>query len=132
MNVYYGLENISFEGLSVFDWDDDLIITDQCPPETIEAIPLLLIKPFKTSSLFEDYGFFSESGKCYLYHDMICAVSIKDGNQNQIDLFLLQAKEELIAVENETNPVYFFSGYNKPLIQKWASAYEVTLEFILL
>ena len=132
MNVYYGFENISSEVFSVLDRDDDLIITDYCTAGSTEAIPLLLIKPCKTSLLFEDYGFFSESGKCYLYLDMICAFSIKGGDQKQIDMFLLQAEEELIAVENETNSIYFFSKHNKPLILKWASSYEVNLEFILL
>ncbi|RZT22380.1 MULTISPECIES: hypothetical protein [Fictibacillus] len=132
MDVYYGYENISSEGFSVLDRDDDLIITDHCTAGSNEAIPLLLIKPCKTSLLFEDYGFFSESGKCYLYLDMICAFTMKGGEQKQRNMFLLQAEEELIAIENETESIYFFSEHNKPLILKWASSYEVKLEFILL
>ncbi|MFD1358167.1 hypothetical protein ACFQ4X_09630 [Fictibacillus halophilus] len=131
MNVYYGFEN-NLESFPVLDRDDDFIITDNCIADSNEAIPLLLIKPFKTSLLFEDYGFFSESGKCYLYLDMICAFSVKEGDQKQIEMFLLQAEEELIAVEKETEAIYFFSQHNKLLILKWAASYQVKPEFILL
>jgi hypothetical protein len=131
MKVYYGFEN-NLEGFPVLDRDDDFIITDYCIAESHEAIPLLLIQPYKTSLLFEDYGFFSESGKCYLYLDMICAFSVKEGDQNQIDMFLIQAEEELIAVEKEDEAIYFFSEHNKPLILKWAASYQVMTEFILL
>jgi hypothetical protein len=131
MNVYYGFEN-NLEGFPVLDRDDDFIITDNCIADSNEAIPLLLIKPYKTSLLFEDYGFFSESGKCYLYLDMICAFSVKEGDQKQIEMFLLQAEEELIAIEKETEAIYFFSQHNKLLILKWAASYQVKPEFILL
>jgi hypothetical protein len=131
MNIYYGFEN-NLESFPFVDQDGDLIITKYRFEDSTEAIPLLLIQPCKTSLLFEDYGFFSESGKCYLYLDMICAFSVKEGDQKQIDMFLLQAEEELIAVENEAYSVYFFSRHNKPLILKWASSYQVKPEFILL
>lgn len=131
MNIYYGFEN-TLESIPFVDRDGDFKISEYYFEGLNEAIPLLLIKPCKTSLLFEDYGFFSESGKCYLYLDMICAFSIKGGDQKQIDMFLLQAEEELIAVENETDSIYFFSQHNKPLILKWASSYEVKPEFILL
>lgn len=131
MNIYYGFEN-NLESFPFVDRDGDFIITEYRFEDSTEAIPLLLIQPSKTSLLFEDYGFFSESGKCYLYLDMICAFSVKEGDQKQIDMFLLQAEEELIAVENETDSVYFFSQHHKPLILKWASSYQVKPEFILL
>lgn len=131
MNIYYGFEN-NLESFPFVDRDGDFIIIKYCFEDSTEAIPLLLIQPYKTSPLFEDYGFFSESGKCYLYLDMICAFSIKKGDQKQINMFLLQAEEELIAIENENDSVYFFSQHNKPLILKWASSYQVKPEFILL
>lgn len=131
MNIYYGFEN-NLESFPFVDRDGDFIITEYRFEDSTEAIPLLLIQPSKTSLLFEEYGFFSESGKCYLYLDMICAFSVKEGDQKQIDMFLLQAEEELIAVENETDSVYFFSQHHKPLILKWASSYQVKPEFILL
>jgi hypothetical protein len=131
MNIYYGFEN-NLESFPFVDRDGDFIITEYCFEDSNEAIPLLLIQPSRTSLLFEDYGFFSESGKCYLYHDMICAFSVKVGDQKQIDMFLLQAEEELIAVEKATESIYFFSQHHKPLILKWASSYQVKPKFILL
>jgi hypothetical protein len=131
MKVYYGFEN-TLEQCPVIDRDGDFFITNKGLADSNEIIELLLIKPYKTSLLFEDYGFFSESGKCYLYLDMICAYVVKEGEQQQIKMFLLQAEEELIAVEKESEFIYFVSKHNRQLILKWAASYQVHVEFILL
>jgi hypothetical protein len=130
MKVYHGLENYA-ESVTVIDQDEDFIITD-FKGELSDAIPLLFIQPYKTTILLEDYGFFSESGKCYLYLDMIFAFLIKDGEEKQTDMFLLQLEEELIAEVHDKEFIYFVSEHNRPLVQKWAASYQVRIEFILL
>jgi hypothetical protein len=131
MKVYYGFEK-NTDNITVIDRDEDFIISHFSYDDITEAILLLYIQPRKTSKLIEDYGFFSESRKCYLYLDMICAFSLNDGEAEQTKMFLLQLEEELIAEAGDKQSIYFLSKHNKPLVQKWAEAYQVMIEFILL
>ncbi|MED1863482.1 hypothetical protein P4V41_08470 [Fictibacillus nanhaiensis] len=133
MKVFFGYENLDMPApMSVHDQQEDLIITSQRDDYLFEAIPLLSIKPIRTTLLFDDYGFTSDSDQTYLYLDMICVFYIKEGEEQEKTMFLLQAEEELIAEFTNKNHLYFIiDNHHKPLVKKWASAYKLTIEFIL-
>ncbi|MBY6035510.1 hypothetical protein KUV80_02550 [Fictibacillus nanhaiensis] len=140
MNVYYGIENLTaseMEGIEIEDSEKDLSIIkniEEVPKDMLqEVIPLLQISPLRTTQIFDDYGFFSENRKCYLYLDMIIAFSIKNGLDQQEKMFHFQVEEELLAVSEDENKnlIFFLSEHNKPLLIKWAASYEIDIEFIL-
>ncbi len=132
MKVYYGYENIENANIHVHDQhEEDLIITSDAIEDFYETIPLLHINPIQTTSLYNDYGFISDSQKHYMYLDMICAFFIINSEEQEKEMFLLQAEEELIAVCEEEKRVYILGKHHQPLIKKWASAYKLELEFIL-
>ncbi|MET3727821.1 hypothetical protein ABID52_001402 [Fictibacillus halophilus] len=133
MKVFFGYENIDTPApVSVYDQQEDLIITSHRDEDLFEAIPLLSIKPLRTTLLFEDYGFTSDSEQTYLYLDMICVFYIKEGEEQEKTMFLLQAEEELIAEIIDKEQRFFILGsQHKLLVKKWASAYKLTIEFIL-
>jgi hypothetical protein len=132
MKHYYGYD--SEEELSdleaIADQDNDLIILESRLFNK-ESIPLLMIHPQKTTLLFDDYGFFSDSGQSYLYLEMICAFFITDGNEQQVSMFLLQVEEELIAVHEEKRLVFILDRQHEQLIQKWAASYMIEIEFLI-
>jgi hypothetical protein len=132
MKRYYGYESedIVSDIMTINDRDDDLIIVEE-PLSDIEPIPLLKIYPKKTTSLFDDYGFFSESRKCYVYMEMICIFFISAGDMAQIEMFLLQLDEELIAVFEDDRSIFLVHIQFETLIKKCASSYKIELEFIL-
>lgn len=130
MKVYYGYENIESADIHVHDQHEDLIVSDTIE-DFHETIPLLHINPIQTTPLYEDYGFVSDSQNHYIYLDMICAFHIINCEEQEREMFLLQAEEELIAVCEEEKRIYILGKHHQLLIKKWASAYKVTLEFIL-
>lgn len=133
MKFFFGYENMDTPApISVHDQHEDLIITSQRDDELFEAIPLLSIHPFRKTLLFEDYGFTSDSDQTYLYLDMICVFYIKEGEEQEKAMFLLQTEEELIAEFTDNEQMFLIVGnHHKPLVKKWASAYKLTIEFIL-
>jgi hypothetical protein len=134
MKVYYGYDVDQIDNLHshpIIDRDEDFVIFDMLE-SSLDPIPVLQIKPKKTSLLFEDYGFFSSSGKCYVYQDMICTFYVNNGKEPEITMFRLQVDEELIAEVEDNQPKYIVSKHNEPLIKKWAEAYETDVQFILL
>jgi hypothetical protein len=134
MKVYYGYDVDNIDSLlsqNIIDRDEDFVIIDVFE-SSLAPIPLLHFKPQKTSLLFEDYGFFSNSGKCYVYQDMICSFYVNNGKEPEITMFLLQVDEELIAEVEDKQPIYIVSKHNESLIKKWAEAYEQDILFILL
>jgi hypothetical protein len=132
MKTFFGYEmDETIVDSNIIDRDEDLLIYEKELSGTIEPIPLLQIVPQKTSLLFDDYGFFSENRNCYLYLDMICGFYLFDGADLQEKaMFLLQVDEELIAVHEDSQPIFFASNQHKPLIKKWASSYKVEIDFI--
>ncbi|MBN3556115.1 hypothetical protein JYA63_17685 [Fictibacillus nanhaiensis] len=132
MKVFFGFENMEMPiPICVHDQQEDLMITPK-RENFLEAIPLLSILPLRKTLLFEDYGFTSDSDQTYLYLDMICVFYIKEGNEQEKNMFLLQAEEELIAEFIEKEQRFLVVGnQHRPLVKKWASAYKLTIEFIL-
>jgi hypothetical protein len=49
----------------------------------------------------------------------------------QIEMFLLQLDEELIAVFEDDRSIFLVPIQFETLIKKWASSYKIELEFIL-
>jgi hypothetical protein len=132
MKHYYGYESeeVITDIMPIIDSADDLLIFDK-PLLDTELIPLLKVHPQKTTKLFDDYGFFSKRGNCYLYLEMICAFLISDGNEQQISMFLIQVEEELIAIHEDTKPIFILGRQHDQLIQKWAASYKVEIEFLI-
>ncbi|ANC77853.1 hypothetical protein ABE65_014015 [Fictibacillus phosphorivorans] len=133
MKVFFGFENMEMPTpiCGVHDQQEDLIITPN-REKFLEAIPLLSIQPLRKTLLFEDYGFTSDSDQTYLYLDMICVFYIKEGKEQEKNMFLLQTEEELIAEIIENEQRYLVVGnQHRSLVKKWASAYKLTIEFIL-
>ncbi|KZE66413.1 hypothetical protein AWM68_08625 [Fictibacillus phosphorivorans] len=132
MKVYYGYENIESADINVHDQHEDLIIVSDTIVDFHETIPLLHINPIQTTLLYEDYGFVSDSQNHYVYLDMICAFFIIDTDeQPEKDMFLLQMEEELIATCKEEKRIYILDKHHQLLIKKWATAYNLDVEFIL-
>ncbi|MDR7072724.1 hypothetical protein [Fictibacillus barbaricus] len=132
MKHYYGYESeeVIPDQMTIIDSADDLFIFEK-PLLDKELIPLLKVHPQKTTKLFDDYGFFSDNGNCYLYFEMICAFLISKGNEQQVTMFLFQVEEELIAIHEDIKPIFILGRQHDLLIQKWAASYKVEIEFLI-
>jgi hypothetical protein len=136
MKIFYGAESpgdVLVHQKDIFDRDEDFIIVTNWDTfsDPHDYHLLLNIKPLRTTIHFEDYGFLSEKGCYYLFYDMISVFFILDGDEQEMNMFLLQLEEELIAVENQEKPLYILSKHNLQLVKKWAKSYNIKIEFIL-
>lgn len=132
MKVYYGYENMENADIVVCDQHEDFLIASNAIEDFPEIIRLLCFNPIQTTLLFTDYGFISDSRQYYIYLDMICAFFIIDTDEHpEKDMFLLQMEEELIATCGEDKRIYILDRHHQLLIQKWATAYNLDVEFIL-
>lgn len=80
---------------------------------------------------FSDYGFTSNLNRCYLYEELVLPFIITSGEKQQIDMALLQIKEDLIALDQAESPVLFIDKQMKELVQGYADAYKITISFLL-
>ena len=85
-----------------------------------------LSKSTKQTGLFEDYGFVSQNQQFFLYKDMVSGFTIKQGEENEIKMALLQFKEHLIARDHE---LYYIDRMHIELIEGIARAYNLELTF---
>ncbi|KPB05232.1 hypothetical protein [Bacillus sp. CHD6a] len=122
---------------SIFDSDDSMLITDSAMEAKVvknmlmdrsileETYSLSLIENPIATSLFTDYGFVSEKNNHYLYQDMISIFTIESGIQVNIDMFLIQLEESIIAIEEQYKKSYIIDKENKEFMQKVAQAYDI-------
>lgn len=122
---------------SIFDSDDSMLITDSAMEAKVvknmlmdrsileETYSLSLIENPVASSLFTDYGFVSEKNNHYLYQDMISIFRIESGKQADIDMFLIQMEESIIAIEEQYKKSYIIDKENKEFMVKVARAYDI-------
>ena len=122
---------------SIFDSDDSMLITDSAMEAKVvknmlmdrsileETYSLSLIENPVASSLFTDYGFVSEKNNHYLYQDMISIFRIESGKQADIEMFLIQMEESIIAIEEQYKKAYIIDKENKEFMVKVARAYDI-------
>jgi len=122
---------------SIFDSDDSTLITDSAMEAKViknmlmdrsileETYSLSLIENPVASSLFTDYGFVSEKNNHYLYQDMISIFRIESGKQADIEMFLIQMEESIIAIEEQYKKAYIIDKENKEFMVKVARAYDI-------
>ncbi|MGD6991401.1 hypothetical protein [Sutcliffiella horikoshii] len=122
---------------SIFDSDDSLLITDSAMEAKVvknmlmdrcifeETYTLSLIENPVATRLFTDYGFISEKNNHYLYQDMISIFRIESGKQVDIDMFLIQMEESIIAIEEQYKKSYIIDKENKEFMMKVARAYDI-------
>ncbi|NLP50922.1 hypothetical protein [Bacillus sp. RO1] len=122
---------------SIFDSDDSMLITDSAMEAKVvknmlmdrsileETYSLSLIENPIATSLFTDYGFVSEKNNHYLYQDMISIFRIESGKQVNIDMFLIQLEESIIAIEEQYKKSYIIDKENKEFMLKVARAYDI-------
>jgi hypothetical protein len=122
---------------SIFDSDDSMLITDSAMEAKVvknmlmdrsileETYSLSLIENPIATSLFTDYGFVSEKNNHYLYQDMISIFGIESGKQVNIDMFLIQLEESIIAIEEQYKKSYIIDKENQEFMLKVARAYDI-------
>lgn len=81
----------------------------------------------RTTPQLPDYGFTSQNNRHYLYEDMVTAFSIERGDEEQIEMALLQIEEHLIASDNN---VFYVDVMQKELMEGIARAYQIELTFL--
>ncbi len=82
----------------------------------------------KRSSLFEDFGFVSQNQQFFLYKNMVSAFTIKQGDEKEIKMALLQFEEHLIAQDHQ---LYYFDRMQIELMKGIARAYNLELTFLV-
>ncbi|MGA9290343.1 MAG: hypothetical protein WBV93_18585 [Anaerobacillus sp.] len=85
-----------------------------------------LSKSTKLTGIFDDYGFVSQNQQFFLYKNMVSGFTIKQGEENEIKMALLQFKEHLIARDHE---LYYIDRMQIELIEGIARAYNLELTF---
>jgi len=76
---------------------------------------------------FFDYGFYAEDS-VYLYIEELEAFKITDGNDNQIEMALIQLEEHLVF--KAADGIFFTINHYTELIKGIVRAYEVKVEFL--
>jgi hypothetical protein len=76
---------------------------------------------------FFDYGFYAEDS-IYLYIEELAAFKITDGNDNQIEMALVQLEEHLVF--KAADGIFFTINHYTELIKGIVRAYEVKVEFL--
>ncbi|MEB1806573.1 MAG: hypothetical protein LPK26_04570 [Bacillaceae bacterium] len=96
--------------------------------ELIEEVhELLLFEELKVYEKFSDYGW---KGKLYyLYRELVLPFKIVDGEEVQIKMATIQMEEDLIAYDY-TKQTYYVDFHVKELIEGYANAYEIHVEFL--
>jgi hypothetical protein len=126
---------------SIFDVDDNLLIAnsameakvvknmlaDRCILE--ETYVLSLLENPIASSLFTDYGFVTEKNNHFLYQEMVSIFRIESGKQEDINMFLIQLEESIIAMEEQFKKSYIIDKEHKEYIIKVAKAYDIEVSF---
>ncbi len=126
---------------SIFDVDDNLLIAnsameakvvknmlaDRCILE--ETYVLSLLENPIASSLFTDYGFVTEKNNHFLYQEMVSIFRIESGKQEDINMFLIQLEESIIAMEEQFKKSYIIDKEHKEYIVKVAKAYDIEVSF---
>lgn len=95
-----------------------------------ESFSLLYLESGEEKTFFSDYGFIAAGDALFLYEELVAAFQIVKGEQEQIAMALLQAEEDLIAIEYGKNPIYYIDKHKIALIKKYAEAYEITVQFL--
>jgi len=126
---------------SIFDSDENMLITDSALEAKVvknllldrcileETYTLSLLENPVASSLFTDYGFVSEKNNHFMYQDMISIFKIESGKQEDINMFLIQMEESIIAMEEQYNKSYIIDKENKEYMLKVALAYDIEVSF---
>ncbi len=96
-----------------------------------ETYTLILITDGAITPLFSDYGFESQAGGRYVYADMADGFYVTDGDSTQIKLALQQMQEHLIGKDTDGGrAVYLYDRQHKELMERFARAYRITIEFL--
>ncbi|WP_377888521.1 hypothetical protein [Alkalihalobacillus sp. R86527] len=86
----------------------------------------LLSQQSKPTPFLTDYGFTSQNNRDYLYENMVTPFSISKGDDEQIEMALLQIEEHLIATDKN---IMFVDMMQKELMEGIARAYQIELSF---
>lgn len=126
---------------SIFDVDDNLLIADSAMEAKVvknmlaersileETYVLSLLENPNASSLFTDYGFITDKNNYFLYQNMVSVFRIDSGKLDDINMFLTQMEESIIAVEEQYKKSYIIDKENKEYVIKVGSAYDIEVSF---
>ncbi|MFV8827935.1 hypothetical protein [Alkalihalobacterium sp. APHAB7] len=92
-----------------------------------EVHELLLFEELKVYEKFPDYGW--KGKRYYMYRELVAPFKILAGEEVQIKMAALQMEEDLIAYDN-TKQTYYVDRNVKELIEGYANAYEIHVEFL--
>lgn len=108
----------------VTDRDEDWVIVSELPDDVDDYETLIELDAPLITPLFPDYGFTSFSGRIYVYESLVTAFTIVAGENTEIDMFLLQLEEYIVANEQT---IYYIAKHQQPLLEKIAVTYGVTI-----
>ncbi|MBB5324696.1 hypothetical protein HNQ34_001794 [Anoxybacillus tepidamans] len=116
-----------FESDIITDHDEEWLIVSELPTHIHDYEALIEIEQPILTPLFTDYGFESLNERFYLYESLVTAFSIADGDPIEIDMFLLQLEEYMIAQEKTDTTIYYIAKQYEELLTKVAATYDVTI-----
>ncbi|MCL6587254.1 MAG: hypothetical protein K6T72_12230 [Anoxybacillus sp.] len=108
----------------VTDRDEDWVIVSELPTDVDDYETLIELDTPTVMPIFSDYGFTSFSGRMYVYAALITAFTIVAGDKIEIDMFLLQLEEYIVANEQT---IYYIAKHQQPLLEKIAATYGVSI-----
>ncbi|MDN4525371.1 hypothetical protein [Fictibacillus fluitans] len=90
--------------------------------------PLIRTETFQPTALFRDYGLISAAHRYYLFTDLIFSFHLINPQPGEPDQFLFQLEEHLIGTETKgQKKIYYADRAERELIEKYASAYNVSI-----
>ncbi|WHY70422.1 hypothetical protein [Fictibacillus enclensis] len=90
--------------------------------------PLLRMETFQPTERFHDYGLLSAAHHYYLYGDLTFGFHLTNPQSGETDQFLFQLEEHLLGTETKKQKeIYYADRTERELIEKYASAYNVSI-----
>lgn len=92
-----------------------------------EVHEVLFFEELTVYEKFSDYGW--KGKRYYLYRELVLPFKVVEGEEVQIKMAVLQMEEDLIAYDNK-NQTFFVGCHVKELIEGYANAYQIRVEFL--
>ncbi|SDM81410.1 hypothetical protein SAMN04488137_2046 [Fictibacillus solisalsi] len=90
--------------------------------------PLIRMETFQPTGHFPDYGLLSAAHRYYLFADLVFGFHLSNPQSGETDQFIFQLEEHLIGTDTtKQEKVYYADRAERELIEKYASAYNVSI-----
>lgn len=121
-----------YENIFIFLKKEDARLTEELLTEVglfENQMDFYLVRNGVKGDSFSDFGIEAHNG-IYLRKELLCAFSIKCGEEDSVQMASLQLQEHFVFKENsQSKVIYFIENHLKDLMKGIADAYDIEVSF---